>query len=382
MLFFPLSVLLLWLTGIASIAILGGGIYLLWLWFTGLIVGTFYLAVAILSVIWALTGRWMALALQGRTGRDDPHEHRTGAEQKLQQPDGTELHVESYGPPDAPVIVLASGWGIDSTEFYYLKRQLADRFRLITWDPRGLGKSHGPNDNNYSLDRMADDLDRVLKTVGRTPVLLLGHSLGGMIVLTFLRTRGAHPPQHIMGVVLANTTHLDSLRSTTASALMRGLEKPVLRPLLTLTIWLSPLIWVMNWLSYLNGSAQLTAAWSGFAGHQTRGQLNFAARFGTILSPATVARGFLETFEFDEADTLAGIRVPALVITSDKDRVFIPEVSRAMHAAIPGAELLTLAPAGHLSLLEQNEDFCSAVARFHARCETHAKQHSVIAPTD
>jgi pimeloyl-ACP methyl ester carboxylesterase len=52
-----------------------------------------------------------------------------------------ELRVESYGRPDAPPIILTNGWGANSTEWDYLKKELADDFRLIVWDYLAL---HGP----------------------------------------------------------------------------------------------------------------------------------------------------------------------------------------------------------------------------------------------
>ena len=60
------------------------------------------------------------------------------------RPDGSELRVECYGPADAPPIVLTHGWGADSTEWYYQKKHLAERFRLIVWDEPGLGLSKKP----------------------------------------------------------------------------------------------------------------------------------------------------------------------------------------------------------------------------------------------
>jgi pimeloyl-ACP methyl ester carboxylesterase len=356
------------LIGIVSIVVLGGGATLLWLWMTGAIVGTAYLAVAGLAVLSSLAGRWIVLALLARPGPDEPEDLRTGSVQRLRRPDGAELSVEFYGPPDAPPIVMAPGWGIDSTEFYYLKRRLADRFRLITWDPRGLGESRGPDDDHYGLERMAGDLDAVLNVAGNRPALLVGHSLGGMIILTFYRTLHAARDPRVLGLVLANTTFTHPLRTTTAARLMQALQRPVLSPLLFMTIVLAPVVRLTNLLSYWNGTAQLSALLSGFAGSQSRGQLDFAARFGMKLSPAVVARGYLATFEFDETATLGQIDKPTLILTSDTDRVFVPEASRSMHRSIRGSDLIELRGAGHLSLLEQYEQFCESIEAFQARC--------------
>ena len=49
------------------------------------------------------------------------------------------LHVELYGNADAPPVVFTHGWGGDATEWYYVKKDLARKFRLILWDLPGLG---------------------------------------------------------------------------------------------------------------------------------------------------------------------------------------------------------------------------------------------------
>jgi hypothetical protein len=66
-------------------------------------------------------------------GREEPTAMRTGTVQTITRPDGTKIHAELYGPPDAPALILTHGWGTNSTEWYYAKRHLSDRFRLILW---------------------------------------------------------------------------------------------------------------------------------------------------------------------------------------------------------------------------------------------------------
>src|SRR5205823_14486045 len=97
------------------------------------------------SMLW----RKPAAGTDPRTGTgaasDEPRAERTGEVHRIRRPDGSEIRVECYGPPDAPPVVLTHGWGSDSTEWYYPKTHLADRFRLIVWDEPGLGLSKQPN---------------------------------------------------------------------------------------------------------------------------------------------------------------------------------------------------------------------------------------------
>ena len=194
------------------------------------------------------------MKLTRRAGTDEPRSTRGGDVQTLDRPDGSVIRVESYGPEDAPPIVFTHGWGANSTEWYYAKKHLADRFRLIVWDIPGSGLSKKPDDNDYSLEAMAADLEAVLGVAGGRPAVLVGHSIGGMITLTFCRLFPAALGTRVAGLVLVHTTPTNPVRTTQWAGLYTAIEKPVIVPILYLTIALWPLVWAMNWLSYWNGS--------------------------------------------------------------------------------------------------------------------------------
>ncbi len=69
----------------------------------------------------------------------------------------------------------------------------------------------------------------------------------------------------------------------------------------------------------------------------------------------------------DRAAPIERIAVPTLVITSDEDRLYSPALARDMARRIPGAELVEIQGAGHLSNIEQPERFNEAVLGFLAR---------------
>ncbi len=119
--------------------------------------------VALLAV--AFLGRHI-VQLGFRRGPDEPQHTRSGAVRTFTSPDGTSIHAEVYGPANGPTLVLTHGWGVSSTEWYYAKRHLSDRFRVIVWDLPGLGLSGQPPDRDYALEKMASDLRARVATSG------------------------------------------------------------------------------------------------------------------------------------------------------------------------------------------------------------------------
>ena len=347
---------------------------------------TAYFGGALVLLAWALLGGLISRCLSMLTLRspaspggaapraataqpeEDPNFERSGAVHSIQRPDGSVLRVESYGPVNGPLIVWTHGWGADSTEWFYQKKAFANRYRLIVWDEPGLGLSKKPDNNDYRLENFAANLAAVLEFAGDRPAILAGHSIGGMTILTLCKTFPALLKRKVIGLILVHTTYTNPVRTTKMAALFTPLEKPVLIPLMYLTIAAWPLAWVLNWLSYINGSAQRSTHKSSFAGTETRGQLEFITKYQAKARPDVLARGMLGMTKYDATAALASIGVPALVIIGDKDTTTLPEAGQFIASAIPNAQLATLAPAKHMGLIEHHNRFNELVANFVDSC--------------
>jgi pimeloyl-ACP methyl ester carboxylesterase len=358
----PLAILPMWIFGLLSLALLFGGGYIVYEWWQGVIVSTAVLAAGVAMLAVTLLGRFIVLAFH-RGGRDEPswlHDVQTA---RLERPGGTTLHLELSGPEDGIPVVLVHGWGVENRAYYYTKRSLSARHRVIAWDLRGLGNSSRAGNRDYSLDAMADDLAAVVELAG-APAVIVGHSIGGMIAQTFARRHAARLGTDVVALVLVGTTYTDPTRTTKAASVMHALERPLFTPLMYLTIALSPLVWAMNWLSYVNGSLLVTTALSGFTGGETRGQLDFASRLSAKAPPGVLARGMLAMFDFDETSSIGNITVPVLVVPGDRDPVLLPQASEHIASVVPGAVLKPLAPAKHMGLMERHDAFDGLLAEF------------------
>jgi pimeloyl-ACP methyl ester carboxylesterase len=391
----PTSIIRIWFFGLFSWLLLGVGTYMSHKWYKrawsydfnlhrsyfdphiGNNYETFLLAVAVGLLFWALAGGVIMRGIlsllrqtKGSAGRDaQPKQCRQGAtEHRLRRPDGSELRVECYGNEDAPPIILTHGWGANSTEWDYLKKELPGDFQLIVWDLPGLGRSARPTNRDYSLEKLSRDLEAVLRLAGERPAILIGHSIGGMILLTFCRLFSECLRARVRGIALVQTTYTNPVRTTKMASFFTALERPLIVPLLHLTIWLSPLVWLSNWMSYLNGSAFLSTKSSGFAGTETWEALNFVTRFQLQASPAVLARGMLGMLRYDATAALKAIKVPALVVAGNRDPVCTPEACERMQRDIPGAQMVRLAPAKHMGLIEHHAHFAKIVNQFSALC--------------
>lgn len=296
--------------------------------------------------------------------QDEANARHTGAVQYVQGTANSKIRVETYGAAEGPTLLFTHGWGMDSTEWYYAKRDLSSHFRLILWDLPGLGGSAQPEDHDFALEKLAQDLHSVLAAANGKPVVLVGHSIGGMINLTFCRLFPEALGREVAGIVQVDTSYTNPVRTTKHSRLSLALQKPVAEPILHAMAGLSPLVHAMNWLSYQNGTSYLMNAKSSFAGAETRGQIDLVSRLQAEASPGVVARGTLAMFHWDATPVLPRVGVPVLIIVGREDTTTLPWASERMRKTLPHATLSVVSPSAHYSLLEQNQRINSEISQF------------------
>jgi len=397
----PLQILSLWLRGLVAVAVLLVSLFCWREWYEraavrtdangaeiredrrtdpdavyrfdpslGLNAPTAFLAVAALTAAWSLGGGLLLVRLRRRSGDTHDNRHLThdrhGDAKHIHRGDGSNIYTESEGPIDAPVALLTHGWGANSAEWNPLRPHLAGRYRVVRWDLPGLGRSEPPRDRDFSLDRMAADLRLVLEGACRagTPVVLVGHSIGAMITLTFARKYPEVVRDRVAGVCLAHGTYTNPLRTHDKSHRYLRLQKPVIEPLCYASIPLAPVLQGLTWLSYLNGSAHRSTERSGFSGRESWRQLDFAARFTPRAPIAAVARGVLAMLHWDAADAPAHLPCPVLLWAGEADPTTCPQASQDMHVRIPRSELHTHPTAKHLGPIEFPAEFATRLLDF------------------
>ncbi|MCW3077725.1 MAG: alpha/beta hydrolase [Bacteroidetes bacterium] len=300
-----------------------------------------------------------------RKNEDEPKQEHSSNHEMLARPDGSVINIEFYGDPAAQPVLFVHGWMANSTEWYYQKKFFASTNRVILIDLPGLGKSKRPDNADFSLQKMASDLEAVIHHLKLHNVILWGHSIGGMTILTYCTQIGKDVSQHVKGVILEHTTFTNPVYTGIMSGFFTAIEKPVLYPACYLMIALSPLFWINKWMSYLNGHAHVSTRFTSFTGTQTSQQLDFITRLSTIAPPSVTARGMLGMMKtYDVTDTLPLLTVPALILAADKDRLTKPVASEYMHKNIASSQLITVTPGGHQGLIERHTEVNLAASRF------------------
>jgi pimeloyl-ACP methyl ester carboxylesterase len=282
-------------------------------------------------------------------GKDEPLNTRSGTAKEVTRPDGTKIHAELYGPAEGSVLLFTHCWGANSTEWYYAKRHLSDRSRLILWDLPGLGESNEPNDRNFALEKMASDLHAVMGLANGKPVVLVGHSIGGMINLTFCRRYPDLLGSQLAGIVQVDTTYTNPVKTTKGSGFSQAIQKPLAEPLLHSMILLSPLVRLMNWLSYENALPTYRMRRAHLRDRKLGANWIFVSRYQFESSPAVVARGTLAMFHWDATPVLPHVNAPALIIVGQQDTTTLPSASEYMQKTMRHTELKVVSPSAHLA---------------------------------
>jgi len=196
-----------------------------------------------------------------------------------------------------------------------------------------------PLPDTITMDDYASDLAFLLARLDIERVVLCGLSMGGYIAMAFL----ARYPTAVRGVILANTragADSEAARDGRRAAIERARTEGV--------------------------GAIADAMLPKMLADATRAERpEFAASVRAMMarqSPDAVAaalRGMIA--RPDRTEGLASVRVPALVITGDADTLIPPSESEALARAIPGARLVVIPGAAHLSNLDNPEAFNAAV---------------------
>ncbi len=215
-----------------------------------------------------------------------------------------------------------------------------DKFRVVTYDVRGLGESK-VEDYQYTMETFADDLISVINGLKLEKVNAVGLSMGGYIIL---RAIGKHP-ELFSSITLADTR---AERDADAAIITRSNAIETIKS------------GKRN--EYLEQFTKNLVAPHNFDNPEFRNKLEeiISGNSDESICAAMIA---LAT-RTNTLETLAAYKNPALFIVGELDILTPPPVAETMHSHLPGSKLVVIPNAGHLSNLESPEYFNSTIETF------------------
>ena len=268
--------------------------------------------------------------------------------------DGTRIHYEVTGRPGATPILMIQGLGASKNAWNLQRIAMATRFRSISLDNRGAGRSDKPT-QPFTLEQMADDAIAVLDAAGVETAHVVGASMGG-VISQIIAVKYPHRVRSLTLVCTACRNHpwrQELLQSWAHIAEKKGM----------IEVGKEAAQWVMSPRSFRRLVPAFT--WMGPLA-ALRPRHSFVSQIQAIL----------DTRE-DLVDELSSITAPTMVIVGNQDILTPRGDSEEIAERIPNAELVVISGAAHGLMMEHSTTFNKILIEFLQRTEAErvAQQH-------
>ena len=268
--------------------------------------------------------------------------------------DGTRIHYEVTGRPGATPILMIQGLGASKNAWNLQRIAMATRFRSISLDNRGAGRSDKPT-QPFTLEQMADDAIAVLDAAGVETAHVVGASMGG-VISQIIAVKYPHRVRSLTLVCTACRNHpwrQELLQSWAHTAEQKGM----------IEVGKEAAQWVMSPRSFRRLVPAFT--WMGPLA-ALRPRHSFVSQIQAIL----------DTRE-DLVDELSSITAPTMVIVGNQDILTPRGDSEEIAERIPNAELVVISGAAHGLMMEHSATFNKILIEFLQRTEAErvAQQH-------
>lgn len=251
----------------------------------------------------------------------------------------------------APLLLIA-GFACDHTIWDKVAPVLAKRYRVITFDCRGMGQTSCGEDDGFTVRQLAEDASALLAAIGVERAHVAGHSLGGMIALEL---RLAHPERVSSLILISSCARVDE----------RG--KAIIESWGKLPGQVDPETGVRLSLPWIYTSAFY--AQPGF--------IDQIVKLVLANPHPPSARAILDQSraisEFDVSGKLGEIRTPTLVMVGKEDILLPLKFTQELVRGIQGAELRVLEGTGHGLLIESSDEVAAAVLEFLSQVAASAR---------
>jgi pimeloyl-ACP methyl ester carboxylesterase len=291
--------------------------------------------------------------------------------------DGVKLHVE-VDQPDPGVnpgvtIVMVHGYVLSLHCWHFQRKHFRGRHKIVLYDQRSHGRSGRSPAKRCRLRFLARDLKQVLDatTEPDEPVVLMGHSMGGMIIQEFARRYSSLIGTKVLGVALLNTSSGDLQYHSIVKGIPGEVFPRIAEPLM---VALNRIPTVVE--KSRKASTDVTYVVTRRLGY---GSNDVPAEYVDFLSemvsatPLDVVADYYPSFS--EHDGVKGIgllsRIETTVIGGEEDQIVPIEHTHRILEKLPGADSLILPRSAHMGLIQHHEEYNAALQRLVDRAERH-----------
>ena len=289
-------------------------------------------------------------------------ERRGERSRQITLDDGAEIFLEEVGPKSKKGVIFIHGSALRTDVWYYQMAGLEGR-RLIFYDLRGHGRSHHSGRDDFSVARLARDLETIVEECELEEVVVVGHSIGGMIALELGGLKPELLGNPVKGLTLVNTTYTVPMETIAGGAALARLERMVRRPF-DFFGQQSTRIDKLRKLVRPSDVLFWSVSFIAFGPQASAKQIDYTYDMVAETRSDTIFDLFKAYRNFDMTDRLGDVTVPVLVVTGTHDRITLPAASRHLADNLPKAELKIFDGCGHMTMMESHEEFNALLTRF------------------
>lgn len=252
---------------------------------------------------------------------------------------GLKLHAREWGNPKGPGLLFIHGWS--QSDLCWLKQvggDLADTFRIVTFDLRGHGLSEKPSGpGHYAASQLwADDVAAVIGQTQLGRPTLVAWSYGGYVATDYLRAYG--------------DTRIGGVNLVSAAVILRA---PAFDHIGPGFLGNAPEMCVPDLLTNIAATRRFLRACTA----RPLSDDDMATAVASNMTVPPAVRRALLSRELDASPLLAGISVPVLVTHGRDDAIILPSMAEHTLSACPAATVSWHDDVGHMPFWEAADRF-------------------------
>ncbi|MFW9925005.1 MAG: alpha/beta fold hydrolase [Candidatus Thorarchaeota archaeon] len=257
----------------------------------------------------------------------------------------TYYEIKGQGIP----LIFVHGGFVNSSMWKPQIEYFSKYYQVITYDIRGHGKTGITNEKNYSIELFADDLSALIKQLQLEKPIICGLSLGGMIAQSF----AVKYPDELSALILSDTA------VSTALTFWDKVMVYILYPKWLMLLFLR-LFGVKNFIKFSFSIAKLSRGKKWLGNEEI---IDYEKNEMLKLDKKEYLKIFGAIYDFRK-QLLSKIKVNTLILAGENESKSVLKHTRHLHELISQSQMRIIPSAGHMTNLENPEEFNSAKKDF------------------